>query len=270
MNPGPNKYPCGICDRPVAKNHRGLECDECGYWVHIKCGDVTSTDYELLLLKEQFTWICPRCAIPNFSDSFFDESNLADANLFDSLSDLDTSMEAALENADQPRTSSPKSKNPEPQKTKPMTKSKLKKGKLKFMTINCDGLKGKQRQQYLASLIDSEQPDIIMGQESKLDNSYTDSEVFPDGYLVKRKDRNARGGGVFIAYRDNLVVNEVKGSGKKCELVVLKVEVWKTTPIYIACYYRQPNRETEPLQSLQSDLEKIFNRSAVPKINHVR
>ena len=124
-------------------------------------------------------------------------------------------MEAALENADQPRTSSPKSKNPEPQKTKPMTKSKLKKGKLKFMTINCDGLKGKQRQQYLASLIDSEQPDIIMGQESKLDNSYTDSEVFPDGYLVKRKDRNARGGGVFIAYRDNLVVNEVKGSGKK-------------------------------------------------------
>ena len=116
MNPGPNKYPCGICDRPVAKNHRGLECDECGYWVHIKCGDVTSTDYELLLLKEQFTWICPRCAIPNFSDSFFDESNLADANLFDSLSDLDTSMEAALENADQPHTSSPKSKNPEPQK----------------------------------------------------------------------------------------------------------------------------------------------------------
>ena len=40
--PGPNKHPCGICERPVAKNHRGLECDECGHWVHIKCGDVTS------------------------------------------------------------------------------------------------------------------------------------------------------------------------------------------------------------------------------------
>ena len=266
MNPGPNKYPCGICDRPVAKNHRGLECDECGHWVHIKCGNVTSKNYELLLLKEQFTWICPRCAIPNFSDCFFDESNLADVNLFDSLSDLETSMETTSENVDQPRTSSPKSKNHETQRATPKTKSKLKKGKLKFMTINCDGLKRKQRQQYLASLIDSEQPDIIMGQESKLDNSYTDAEVFPDGYLVKRKDRNARGGGVFIAYRDNLVVNEVRGSGKNCELVVLKVEVWKSTPIHIACYYRQPNRETEPLQSLQSDLEKIFNRSAVPKL----
>ena len=91
-----------------------------------------------------------------------------------------------------------------------------------------------------------------MGQGSKLDNSYTDSEVFPDGYLVKRKDRNARGGGVFIAYRDNLVVNEVKGSGKNCQLVVLKVEVWMTA-----------------FQSLQSDLEKIQSQCS-PKINHVR
>ena len=146
------------------------------------------------------------------------------------------------------------------------TKTKLKKKKLKFMTINCDGLKGKQRQNYLATIIDEEQPDIIMGQESKLDGTYTDAEVFPDGYLVKRKDRNKSGGGVFIAYRDSLVVSEVKGVGKDCELVVLKVEVWKSSPIYIASFYRQPNRDTASLLSLQADLEKLFKNQSVPKL----
>ena len=210
----------------------------------------------MLLHQEHFTWICPKCAIPNFTDSFFDETDLADNNLFDSLSELDSSMNSTGNVMDSPlHSSSPiKSQDQRNETTarsetdkrngqrtsKPLqnkTKTKLKKKKLKFMTINCDGLKGKQRQNYLATIIDEEQPDIIMGQESKLDGTYTDAEVFPDGYLVKRKDRNKSGGGVFIAYRDSLVVSEVKGVGKDCELVVLKVEVWKSSPIYIASFW---------------------------------
>ena len=70
------------------------------------------------------------------------------------------------------------------------------------MSINCDGLKGKQRQKFFASIINAEKPDVIMGQESKLDSTYHDAEVFPEGLLVKRKDSNANGGGVFIAYKE--------------------------------------------------------------------
>ncbi|XP_072018627.1 uncharacterized protein [Amphiura filiformis] len=284
LNPGPTKFPCGICDRPVAKSHRGLECDECGFWVHIRCGDVTAKQYEKFLKQDHFTWICPHCALPNFSDSFFDESNLADKNPYDSISELDSSSECFpnSSNSIPLSTSSPKSKDHQnkdgsescsyarptgtKQQPKSKSKSKVKKKELKIMTINCQGLKGKKRQSFLATIIDTEKPDIILGQESKLDSSYTDSEVFPEGYLVKRKDRNANGGGVFIAYRDNMVVNEVKGIGKDSELVVLKIEVWKCNPIYIASFYRTPIRDHAPLVALQSDLEKLFHHGKIPKL----
>ena len=39
-NPGPIKYPCHACQRPVANNHRAMGCESCGIWVHIKCGGV--------------------------------------------------------------------------------------------------------------------------------------------------------------------------------------------------------------------------------------
>ena len=32
VQPGPVKCPCGICARPVASNHRALQCDRCDYW----------------------------------------------------------------------------------------------------------------------------------------------------------------------------------------------------------------------------------------------
>ena len=45
-NPGPIKYPCHTCHRPVANNHRAMGCENCGVWVHIKCGGVTPKQYE--------------------------------------------------------------------------------------------------------------------------------------------------------------------------------------------------------------------------------
>ena len=33
-NPGPVKYPCGICERPVKYNQRGIQCDFCNKWHH--------------------------------------------------------------------------------------------------------------------------------------------------------------------------------------------------------------------------------------------
>ena len=39
-------------------------------------------------------------------------------------------------------------------------------------------------------------PDIIVGCESYLDDSYTSSETFPVGYNIYRKDRAVGGGGV--------------------------------------------------------------------------
>ena len=38
LNPGPQyKYPCGICAKPVKINQRGIQCDFCDIWHHIRC-----------------------------------------------------------------------------------------------------------------------------------------------------------------------------------------------------------------------------------------
>ena len=50
-NPGPIRFPCGICQKPVATNHRSIQCDECNFWVHIKCGGITPKTYENFMNK---------------------------------------------------------------------------------------------------------------------------------------------------------------------------------------------------------------------------
>ena len=37
MNPGPVKFPCGICKRPVKVNQRAVCCDSCDLWYHTNC-----------------------------------------------------------------------------------------------------------------------------------------------------------------------------------------------------------------------------------------
>ena len=231
VNPGPVKYPCGLCDRPVANNHRGLECDGCVRWYHIKCGGVSGKLYKDFTNNQQgFTWICPQCAMPSFRSSFFEDLiEHASDNSFSVLSDFDCDVDE-LENA--PLTSSPAA----PRQRK--DHSDRSKRKLKLMTVNCDGLKGKKKQKQLAALLDLEKPDIVMGTESHLDGTINTSEVFPVTYKVQRKDRNMYGGGVFIAYKEDIVASEVTEVGKSCELTMIKVKSGKLPPVYFGSFYR--------------------------------
>ena len=36
------KLPCKIYNRPVEKNHQGIECDTCDTWVHLECNKIKS------------------------------------------------------------------------------------------------------------------------------------------------------------------------------------------------------------------------------------
>ena len=47
-------------------------------------------------------------------------------------------------------------------------------------------------------MVDEQKPDIIIGCETHLDETYTNSEVFPQGFSIIRKDRCYGGGGVFL------------------------------------------------------------------------
>ncbi len=71
--PGPNyKYPCGVCHKPVKVNQKGILCDTCNLWHHIKCINMPTTEYFRLADNEEEPWECPDCSFPyKFTDSFF-------------------------------------------------------------------------------------------------------------------------------------------------------------------------------------------------------
>lgn len=67
---------------------------------------------------------------------------------------------------------------------------------LKVISVNCCSLWSTSRWARLHGLIHEHKPDVIVGCESHLDDSYSSSEIFPTGYNINRKDRTT-GEGVY-------------------------------------------------------------------------
>ena len=54
------KYPCIVCNRAVAKNHKAVQCDCCDRWVHIACNYLNVYTYRKLQ-KDKSPWYCLYC-----------------------------------------------------------------------------------------------------------------------------------------------------------------------------------------------------------------
>ena len=59
------------------------------------------------------------------------------------------------------------------------------------------------------SYVYSESFDIIGITETWLTNNIYTNEIFPSGYRILRKDRDSRGGGVLLAFRNNLNITQL-------------------------------------------------------------
>ena len=93
LNPGPDrtvpskngkkpawKFPCAICEKPVRRNQKGIFCNGCERWHHIKCVDMDHDTY-VSLSHSQDQWLCKvsSCNMPfDFSDSFSESSFSSD------------------------------------------------------------------------------------------------------------------------------------------------------------------------------------------------
>ena len=89
LNPGPDctascngrnkpawKFPCVVCEKPVRCNQKGILCDGCDKWFHIKCIDMDLVTY-VALSNSQDQWFCGgnNCGLPfEFSNMFFESS----------------------------------------------------------------------------------------------------------------------------------------------------------------------------------------------------
>ena len=83
------KYPCGICNKTIGKNHRFLRCSLCNFKVHIKCNKTDEKVYNNFQKNSEKTIICLKCKeenIPFFSTCINESTDPNDVRLLSSSS----------------------------------------------------------------------------------------------------------------------------------------------------------------------------------------
>ena len=116
-------------------------------------------------------------------------------------------------------------------------------------------------------LLDTENPDIVIGTESWLLPDIARSEVFPVGYQSFRADRTSkasRGRGVFILVRNKFPCTEQPQFQTKCEIIRVKLGITGNRPLLIGAYYRPGEDDLEGLQELQNSISGSMTTVIMP------
>jgi hypothetical protein len=182
VNPGPIKYPCGVCAKPVKRNETGILCDVCEFWHHAKCEGIDKTEYNRLSTTVG-DWFCNRCTLPPFSDSFFDTTLPLDTSTISAhsaeksaeLTDDETECDIFID------IRKIKAENPK---------------RIITAYLNINSLRYKFCE--LQGLLSDRLVDILCIAETKLDDNFSSQLFSVDGYRLFRKDRNASGGGLVM------------------------------------------------------------------------
>ena len=164
LHPGPVKYPCSVCAKPVRK--RIISCEKCGLWLHKKCDSTLKLENNSSSICKPFqnkshdnldnVWV----EFP-FDDDFFGDKEIAS---FD---------EKINNNA---------------YKTDPVADWKaFNKRGLHLIHLNINSLLSKIDE--LREIARKTRATVIGITESKLDGSVLDGEINIDGYELVRSDR---------------------------------------------------------------------------------
>ena len=86
------KWPCSICNKNVTSSMKGIQCDKCNKWSHIKCNGISPDEYHNLILDESSSWFCLFCNITfnyeNFAFTLANNDEIRKINECDSLNGL--------------------------------------------------------------------------------------------------------------------------------------------------------------------------------------
>ena len=113
---------------------------------------------------------------------------------------------------------------------------------LRAIIINFQSLKNKKPDLQLT--IDNTNPDIIFGCETWLNKKIETQEILPNNYIVYKKGRSSKGGGVLLAIKkcNNFSIqNDLDTDG---ELIWTKIKLKNNPDLYICSFYRAPTDKT--------------------------
>jgi hypothetical protein len=119
---------------------------------------------------------------------------------------------------------------------------------LALLQVNCRSICNKILEFF--NLIDTYNPDVVIGTESWLSEEINNAEVFTDDYITFRRDRCTRGGGVFICIKNVIDCRELR-TGEDFEMIVVELKgkdpefTWEIVGIY-----RAPNEDMRVIERL--------------------
>ena len=251
-NPGPVKYPCGICKRAVKYNQSSVACDQCDQWIHRECMHMNTAVFEGL---KNISWYCDNCGIPNFTDSFFAGCAAKVDNTYSCLSQTNSSSLLSLDSGTEIHgpiaMSSPISKKSLQAKTsKP----------LRLLNINTQSINNEKTE--MLNVIDEYHPDIIVATETWLKPSVCSSEVIPPCYVTYRQDRKDGYGGVLIAVKNDLLSEEITSPTKPehLEAVFVKISLVTKKTLIIGGIYRPTNNDNQYATELTDFMIKLSKK----------
>ena len=217
--------------------------DGCMTWHHINCQGMNIRIHKVHVDHDSYSWSCLKCGLPNFSTTFFETSE-SSFELSNSFSALDTSQ-------------SPLTSTPAKKLSRNFAKKQTPK-KLKVLNMNFQSVVNKV--QVFHCLLDTENPDIVVGTESWLSPDIASSEIFPEGYhsfRADRKSKSKRSGGVFILVRNSLICTEQPQFQTNCEILWVKIEITGSWPLFVGAFYRRVEDDLESLREFQDSVSRV-------------
>ena len=176
-NPGPVKFPCTVCSKPVKSNQCGILCSRCEKWTHANCCGVSPVEYQRLGEHEEDPWYCPYCMmseLPFLDTTLSSENGDNDSGDGDRSEVVDRESQMGFDEPFLGRNSS-------------LFVSHL---NIRSLVSEHDDLQVFLEKRNVAH--------VIGLSESWLDSSVSDGEMQVSGFSLHRKDRNRRGGGVSL------------------------------------------------------------------------
>ena len=83
--------PCGICHKNIHANQKAIFCDNCNFYVHTKCNDISASEYkELEKESDDISWFCKKCTMDIFAFGFLSNEEFLGLNDFDLPSLMDS------------------------------------------------------------------------------------------------------------------------------------------------------------------------------------
>jgi len=82
----------------------------------------------------------------------------------------------------------------------------------------------------------------------------------PSNYNAHRLDRNINGGGIMAAVRNCFTVDDVTLDQVTCEFMCVRIAIHKSSPLYVAAYYRPPDESATHLDHFEAALGQLHSK----------